>query len=111
MPELPGSKGVHVPGGYIQGNLGFRMIFSIIFRTMHPTKVLVQGSCPIELEDILKSCTKGNECSLDYGPHPIDIESGPPPEDRVRCRLKSIQLLGPRQKNKGSPPDKKMEFS
>ncbi|KAL0716133.1 hypothetical protein Bca4012_065455 [Brassica carinata] len=88
MPELPGSKRVNPMTSTFQEviskeNLGFRTIFSIIFRTMHPTKVLVQGRCPIELEDILKSCTKGNECSLDNGPHPIDIESGPRLENRV----------------------------
>ncbi|KAL0730302.1 hypothetical protein Bca4012_026395 [Brassica carinata] len=49
-------------------------------------RVMVPGSFPIEIKDILKSSAKGNECSLNYGPHPIDIESGPLSKDRVRCR-------------------------
>ncbi|KAF3494840.1 hypothetical protein DY000_02052905 [Brassica cretica] len=60
-------------------------------RTTRSIKVTVPGSCPIELEDILKSSTKGNECSLDYGPHPIDIERGPFPKDKTRCRTEPIQ--------------------
>ncbi|KAL0898787.1 hypothetical protein Bca101_082748 [Brassica carinata] len=54
---------------------------------------------------------EGNERNLDIGPHPVDIESGPPSEDRVRCRIKSIQPPGSRQQDKDSPPDKKKEFS
>ncbi|KAF2583065.1 hypothetical protein F2Q68_00005399 [Brassica cretica] len=37
---------------------------------------------------------RGNMCYLDNSPHPIDIESGPSPEDRVRCCIKSIKTLG-----------------
>ncbi|KAF2577232.1 hypothetical protein F2Q68_00005401 [Brassica cretica] len=42
--------------------------------------------------------------NLDNSPHPINIESGPSPEDRVRCCIKSIKTLGSRQQNKDSPP-------
>ncbi|KAL0730286.1 hypothetical protein Bca4012_026379 [Brassica carinata] len=63
-----------------------------------------------ELEDILNGSAKGYECNLDLGPHPVGIESGPPPEDRVRCRMNSIQPLGLRQQNKSSPPVHQKEF-
>ncbi|KAL0886242.1 hypothetical protein Bca101_010225 [Brassica carinata] len=73
---------------------------------VNPTTSMFQ-----ELGDILNGSAKGYEGNLDLGPHPVAIESGSPQGDSVRCRLKSIQLLGLRQRNKGSPPGKKMEFS
>ncbi|KAF3541767.1 hypothetical protein F2Q69_00023308 [Brassica cretica] len=45
-----------------------------------------------------------NMRNLDNSPHPINIESGPSPEDRVRCCINSIKTLGSRQQNKDSPP-------
>ncbi|WZZ60320.1 hypothetical protein YC2023_060427 [Brassica napus] len=59
-------------------------------------------------ERIRKRATKRN---LNIGPHPVDIESGPPSEDRVRCRIKSIQPPGSRQQDKDLPLGKKKEFS
>ena len=38
----------------------------------------------------LKSSTKGNECSLDYCTHPIDIKPDPFSKDRARCRIEPI---------------------
>ncbi|KAF3514576.1 hypothetical protein F2Q69_00007514 [Brassica cretica] len=52
-------------------------------RTTRPTKVLLPQSCPIDLEGTPNGSTEGNECYLDNSPHPIDIESGPSPEDKV----------------------------
>ncbi|KAH0898847.1 LOW QUALITY PROTEIN: hypothetical protein HID58_048415 [Brassica napus] len=46
-------------------------------RTTRPTKVLLPRSCPIDLEG-------SNMRNLDNSPHPINIESGPSLEDRVR---------------------------
>ncbi|KAF2620946.1 hypothetical protein F2Q68_00039278 [Brassica cretica] len=79
-------------------------------RTTRSIKVTVPGSCPIELKDILKSSTKGNECNLDYGPHPIDIERGPFPKDNTRCRTEPIQPPVLRWRNKSSPPGYQKEF-
>ncbi|KAF3536206.1 hypothetical protein F2Q69_00023035 [Brassica cretica] len=56
------------------------------------------------LEGTLNSSTEGNRCYLDNSPRLIDIESGPSPEDRVRCCIKSIKTLGSRQQNIYSPP-------
>ncbi|KAF3565754.1 hypothetical protein DY000_02015938 [Brassica cretica] len=44
-----------------------------------------------------------NGRNLDNSPHPIDIESGPSPEDIVRCCIKSIKTMGSRHQNKSSP--------
>jgi len=73
-------------------------------RTTCPTKVLLPQSCPIDLEGTPNGSTEGNECYLDNSPHPIDIESGPSPEDRVRFCIKSIKTMGSRLQNKYSPP-------
>ncbi|KAH0854299.1 LOW QUALITY PROTEIN: hypothetical protein HID58_083942, partial [Brassica napus] len=73
-------------------------------RTTSPTKVLLPRSGPIDLEGTPNGSTEGNGCYLDNSPHPIDIESGPSPEDRVRCCIKSTETLVSRQQNKDSPP-------
>ncbi|KAF3539200.1 hypothetical protein F2Q69_00023084 [Brassica cretica] len=73
-------------------------------RTTRPTKVLLPRCCPIDLEGTPNGSTEGNMCYLDNSPRLIDIESGPSPEDRVRCCIKSIKTLGSRQQNKYSPP-------
>ena len=53
---------------------------------------------------MLNGSTKGNQCNLDIGPHPVDIESGPSSEDRVRFFMKSIETMGSRQQDEDSPP-------
>ncbi|KAF3531145.1 hypothetical protein DY000_02040746 [Brassica cretica] len=68
------------------------------------TKLLLPRSCPINLQGTPNGSTEGNGCYLDNSPHPIDIESGPSPEDRVRCCIKSIKTMGSRMHNKYSPP-------
>ncbi|KAF2613429.1 hypothetical protein F2Q70_00011119 [Brassica cretica] len=72
----------------------FRRVYPKTFRTTRPTKVLLPRSCPIDLEGTPNGSAEGNMCYLDNSPHPIDIESGPSPEDRVRCCIKSIKTLG-----------------
>ncbi|KAF3498390.1 hypothetical protein DY000_02053633 [Brassica cretica] len=57
-----------------------------------------------DLEGTPNGSTEGNGCYLDNSPHPIDIESGPSPEDRVRCCIKSTETLVSRHQNKDSPP-------
>ncbi|KAF2563398.1 hypothetical protein F2Q70_00017504 [Brassica cretica] len=73
-------------------------------RTTRPTKVLLPQSCPIDLEGTPNGSTERNGCYLDNSPRPIHIENGPSPEDRVRCRIKSLKTLGSRLQNKYSPP-------
>ncbi|WZZ70550.1 hypothetical protein YC2023_081920 [Brassica napus] len=63
-------------------------------RTSRATKVLLPRSSPIDLEGTPNGSTDGNGCYLDNSPHPIDLESGPSLEDRVRCCIKSIETLG-----------------
>ncbi|KAH0898517.1 hypothetical protein HID58_048085, partial [Brassica napus] len=79
-------------------------------RTTRPIIVLVPRSCPVKLEDILNGSTEGNKYNLDNSPHLIDIENGPSLEDRVQCRIKSIETMGSRQQNKNSSPGQKKKF-
>ncbi|KAL0898945.1 hypothetical protein Bca101_082906 [Brassica carinata] len=48
-------------------------------------------------DQVSNGSTESNRCSLNNIPHPIDIERGPTPVDKVRCRVKSIQPSGLRQ--------------
>ena len=73
-------------------------------RTTRPTKVLLPRSCPIDLEGTPNGSTEGNMCYLNHSPRLIDIGSGPSPEDRVRCCIKSIKTLGSRLQNKYTSP-------
>ncbi|KAL0713314.1 hypothetical protein Bca4012_020292 [Brassica carinata] len=70
MLELSGSKRVNPT-------------ISVIFKTMCPTAVLNKEAVLQKLEDILNGSAKGYEGNLNLGLHPIDIERGPTPEDRV----------------------------
>ncbi|KAF3554230.1 hypothetical protein F2Q69_00014504 [Brassica cretica] len=61
-------------------------------RTTRPTKVLLPRSYPLYLEGTPNGSTEGNMCYLDNNPRLTDIESGPYPEDGVRCCIKSTLL-------------------
>ncbi|KAG2266353.1 hypothetical protein Bca52824_073432 [Brassica carinata] len=85
-------------------NSGLQGDIPLIFRTTCPTTVLEQRSCPIRARKQPERGHKSNGHNLDNSPHPIDLESGPSPEDRVRCCIKSIKTMGSRRQNKCSPP-------
>ncbi|KAF3542708.1 hypothetical protein DY000_02007062 [Brassica cretica] len=63
-----------------------------------------RGACQHLILKALRTGPQKQQGNLDNSPHSIDIESGPSPEDRVRCCcIKSIKTMGSRQQNKCSP--------